>query len=80
MSRDRTFLITIGFLFGFMVLFGFGVTMLALFGNPSQTLSLRVVGALGSMFSAVCGLVIGYLVGRRNGQNGVNNGPARSNQ
>jgi biotin transporter BioY len=71
LNRDRTFLIVIFCLFGFMVMFGIGVTILALFGNPSQTLSLRVLGAIGSMFSAVVGLVIGYLVGRRNGQNGV---------
>ena len=32
-----------------------------------QQLALRVVGALGSMFSAITGIVIGYLVGKRNG-------------
>jgi membrane protein DedA with SNARE-associated domain len=45
--------------------------ILALFGNPSQTLSLRVVGALGAMFSSVVGLIVGYLVGRRNGNGGA---------
>lgn len=73
MSRDQVFLYVLAGLFVFMLLFGVGVVVLAIVGNPSQTLSLRVVGALGSMFASVVGLVLGYLVGR-NGKNGSNAG------
>jgi hypothetical protein len=71
MSRDRAFVFIIGGLFTFMVCFGIGATILSLTGDPSDQVTLRVVGAIGSMFSSVIGLVLGYLVGRRNGQNGA---------
>jgi hypothetical protein len=71
MSRDRTFLIIVAGLFVFMTLFGIGAVILGLTHESSDTVTLRVVGAIGSMFSSMIGLVLGYLVGRRNGQNGA---------
>jgi membrane protein DedA with SNARE-associated domain len=71
MGRDRTFLIILGGLFVFMCLFGIGATILGLVGDASDQVTLRVLGAIGSMFSSVVGLILGYIVGRRNGNGGA---------
>ena len=57
----------LGGLIAFMFLFGLGAVILALATETSDTVSLRVVGALGGMFSGIVGIAIGYMVGRRNG-------------
>jgi len=69
MSRDRVFLYVLGALFGFMIMFGAGAIIVSLIRDPTEVVTLRVVGALASMFSAVVGLILGYLVGR-NGNGG----------
>lgn len=47
-----------------MILFSLGTVILSIIRDPSDTVSLRSISAITSMFSAVIGLVLGYLVGR----------------
>lgn len=77
MSRDRAFLWVLGASFAFLLAFGVGATILSLTGNPSDQVSLRAIGAIGSMFSSIIGLILGYMVGRNNGGK---NGPTRPDQ
>ena len=69
MSRDQTFLYVLGAAFAFLVLFGLAATILAIVGDPSDTVTLRVLGAIGSMFSSIIGLILGYMVGKRTNGN-----------
>ncbi len=70
MSKDKAFLWIIGGLFCFMTFFGLGAIVLSIIQDPSDQVSLRIVGAIGSMFSSCVGLVLGYLVGRNGKSNG----------
>jgi lipid-A-disaccharide synthase-like uncharacterized protein len=70
-SRDRTFLIVVGALFAFMSLFGIGAVLLGFVHESSDQVTFRIIGAIGGMFSTISGIILGYLVGRRNGQNGT---------
>lgn len=72
MGRDKTFLVIVGVLFAFLFCFGVGAVVLSITGDPSDQVSLRVISAIGGMFSSVIGVVLGYLVGRRNGNGGGN--------
>jgi hypothetical protein len=64
-SRDRTF-IRILLIFGTIILlFGLAAVVLTVWGHPSDKVIFRMVGAMGSMFTGLLGLTIGYLTGRR---------------
>jgi hypothetical protein len=64
-GRDRTFLMILGG-FGFLaVCFGGAAMLLIGFGHPSDQVVLRLVTAMGSLFTGMLGLAIGYLTGRR---------------
>lgn len=59
------FLTIIFVLIGAMLLYGLGTLALAIWGDPSETVVLRIIGGFGAMFSGILGLVAGYLIGYR---------------
>ena len=64
-GRDKYFL-RILVVFGIIMLcFGTATMVLAIIGHPSDQVIVRLVSAMGAMFSGMLGLSIGYLTGRR---------------
>ena len=62
-SQDTMFLLFLRAVFVLMVLFGFGMTVVIIWGDSS--IGSRMVSGFVSMFAAVIGLGSGYLLGAR---------------
>lgn len=62
MNADEIFLRFARGLFIIMILFGGGMFIVILFGDP--TIGLKMVNAFTSMFAGVLGLGSGYILGR----------------
>jgi len=62
MDRDQIFLRFVRGLFLIMLLFGLGMFIVVLFGDPN--LGLKMLNVFASMFVGVLGLASGYILGR----------------
>jgi len=62
--RDKFFLRVLIVFGAIMLGFGAAATILAIWGDASDQIILRVVNAMGSMFTGMLGLAVGYLGGR----------------
>ena len=63
-GRDKTFLIILTILATVMILFGIASMILIAAGEGSDNIALRLINAMGAMFTGLIGLTVGYLTGR----------------
>lgn len=64
-TRDTSFLWILTVFGVILVMFGLVAVIVTVWGDPSEKVIFRLIGAMGSMFSGMLGLTIGYLTGRR---------------
>ncbi len=64
-GRDKSFLRILALFGVILIVFGMVAIALTIWGDPSEKVIFRVIGAMGSMFTGMLGLAVGYLTGRK---------------
>ena len=67
-GRDQFFVRMVLILAFVMLCFGVASMLLAIYTDASDPVIMRLIGAFGSMFTGIVGLIVGYVSGR--GRNG----------
>lgn len=78
MKRDRLFTRVVYLLTAIVVLYGAGIVAVLLFVQPDESVVLRFISSMGTIFSGLLGMCTGYLMGTTRAEKNENgDGPEK---
>lgn len=74
MNRDKLFTRIVILLTSIILLYGAGIVLVVLFVAPEESVIIRFISSMGTLFAGLLGLCTGYLMAARDDKNDGNGG------